>query len=175
MPNNIILVGMPASGKTTIGNLLAEKLSDYTLIDTDSLIEKTQGMTITDIFKKYSEDYFRKLEHDTIQMICSGNNKIISIGGGAFENPHNRATLLKFGKVFYLKSNLDILYYRISKDSTRPLLQNENPKQVLENLLSKREENYKKAHYTIDTSEMKEDEIVRFIINETNSQSSNQR
>ena len=169
MPNNIILVGMPASGKTTVGNLLSEKLPDYTLIDTDSLIEKTQGLSITEIFKKYSEDYFRKLEYETIQMVCSGNSKkIVSIGGGAFENPNNRATLLKFGKVFYLKSDLDILYYRISKDSSRPLLQNENPKQVLQNLLSKREENYKKAHYTIDTTAMSEDEIIRFIINAAN-------
>lgn len=169
MPNNIILIGMPASGKTTIGNLLSEKLPDYTLIDTDSLIEKTQGLSITEIFKKYSEDYFRKLEYKTIQMICSGGSKkIVSIGGGAFENPNNRATLLKFGKVFYLKSDLDILYYRISKDSSRPLLQNENPKQVLQNLLSKREENYKKAHYTIDTTTMSEDEIIRFIINAAN-------
>ena len=167
---NIILVGMPASGKTTIGKMLAESSPEYVLIDTDSLIEKTQGITISEIFKKFSEDYFRKLEHDTIQMICSsGDNKIISVGGGAFENPDNRAALLNFGKVFYLKSNLDILYYRISKDTTRPLLQTENPKQILENLLKKREENYKKAHYTIDTDNMSENEILRFILNATNS------
>lgn len=166
---NIILIGMPASGKTTIGNLLAEKLSDYTLIDTDSIIEKTQGMTISEIFEKFSEDYFRKLEHDTIIMVAQGDNKIISIGGGAFENPDNRATLLKFGKVFYLKSDLDVLYYRLSKDKTRPLLQNENPRQVIEKLFKSREENYKKAHYTIDTSSLQEDEIIRFILNETNS------
>ena len=169
MPNNIILTGMPASGKTTIGNLLSEVLKEYTLIDTDSLIEKTQGLSINEIFKRFSEDYFRKLEYETIQMVCTGNaKKIISIGGGAFENPNNRATLLNFGKVFYLKSDLDILYYRISQDSSRPLLQNENPKQVLKNLLSKREDNYKKAHYIIDTNNMNADEIVRFIINATN-------
>ena len=166
---NIILIGMPASGKTTIGNLLAEKLSGCTLIDTDSVIEKTQGMTISEIFEKYSEDYFRKLEHDTIMMVAQGDNKIISIGGGAFENPDNRATLLKFGKVFYLKSDLDVLYYRLSKDKTRPLLQTENPRQVIEKLFKSREENYKKAHYTIDTSSMQEDEIIRFILNEANS------
>ena len=79
----------------------------------DSFIEKTTGMKVSEIFLKYSEDYFRKLEYDTIKMICTGKNKIISTGGGAFENPDNRATLLKFGKVFYLKSDLDILYYRI--------------------------------------------------------------
>ena len=133
---NIVLVGMPASGKTTIGTLLAQKLPNYSLYDTDSIIEKTQGMMICEIFQKYSEDYFRKLEYDTIKMVCTGKNKIISIGGGAFENPDNRATLLKFGKVFYLKSDLDILYCRISEDSTRPLLQQENPRKILENLLA---------------------------------------
>ena len=123
---------------------------------------------VNQIFEKFSEDYFRKLEYDTIKMICTGKRKIISIGGGAFENPDNRATLLNFGKVFYLKSDLDILYYRIAKDSTRPLLQRENPKKVLENLLKKREENYQKAHHIIDTSTLIEDEIIRFIINEAN-------
>ena len=171
MTHNIVLVGMPASGKTTIGNLLAQTLSEYALYDTDSIVEKTQGMKISEIFEKFSEDYFRKLEYDTIKMVCQGKNRIISIGGGAFENPDNRSTLLKFGKVFYLKSDLDILYYRISKDTTRPLLQKENPQQVLENMLKKREKNYKKAHFTVDTSLLSEDEIVRFIINETNSAS----
>lgn len=166
---NIVLVGMPASGKTTIGTLLSNELLNYIHIDIDSVIEKTQGMKVSDIFAKFSEDYFRKLEYDTIKMVCTGKNKIISTGGGSFENPDNRVTLLKFGKVFYLKSDLDILYYRISEDSTRPLLQKENPRQVLADLIKKREENYQKAHYTIDTSAMSEDEIVRFIINEANS------
>ena len=169
MKNNIILVGMPASGKTTIGKLLAEKLKDYILFDIDSVIEKTNGMKVSEIFAKYSEDYFRKLEYDTIKLVCTGKNKIISTGGGSFENPDNRATLLKFGKVFYLKSDLDVLYYRLSEDSSRPLLQRENPKEILENMLKKREENYKRAHYTVDTATMNEDEIVRFILNETNS------
>ncbi len=172
MINNIILIGMPASGKTTIGRLLSEALPNYTYIDTDSFIEKTSGMKISEIFQKHSEDYFRKLEYDTIKLICNGNKKIVSIGGGAFENPDNRATLLNFGKVFYLKSDLDVLYYRISNDTSRPLLQTENPKEALEKLLSKREENYLKAHYTINTSNLETDEIINYLlghINETNS------
>ena len=167
--NNIILVGMPASGKTTIGKLISERLEDYAFIDTDSLIEKTQGLSISNIFEKFGEDYFRILEHDTIKMICNGKNKIISVGGGAFENPDNRISLLTFGKVFYLKTDIDMLYYRISEDTTRPLLQKENPRLILQNLLKRREENYKKAHFTIDTSSMSENEIIRFIINEANS------
>ena len=174
MDYNIILVGMPGSGKTTVGARLAEKLGNYIHIDIDSVIEKTAGMSISDIFERFSEDYFRKLEYDTIKLYCKGKNKIISTGGGSFENPDNRATLLKFGKVFYLKSDIDVLYYRISKETTRPLLQKENPRKILEELMAKREENYKKAHYTIDTNVLSEDEIVRFILDEANSKSSNQ-
>ena len=168
MNANIVLIGMPASGKSTIGNLLAKSLSDYTLIDTDAFIEKTQGLKIVQIFEKYSEDYFRKLEYDAIRLVSKGQKKIISVGGGAFENPDNRSTLLHFGKVFYLKSDLDVLYYRISNDNSRPLLNNANPKAVLGNLLKKREENYQKAHYVINTSDMSEDEIVKTILGSIN-------
>ena len=81
MDCNIILIGMPASGKSTIGKFLSEKLTNYTLIDTDSLIERTNGMSISKIFEKFSEDYFRKLEYDTIKLVCTqGKNKIISGG-----------------------------------------------------------------------------------------------
>ena len=156
---------MPASGKTTIGKLLAEKLSSYTFIDIDTLVERTAGMSISEIFKKYSEDYFRKLEYDAIKMVCSnGEHKIISIGGGAFENPDSRVTLLNFGQVFYLKSSLDVLYYRISKDSTRPLLNSENPFESLKLLIEKREENYLKAHWLIDTNCLTEQEIIEKIL-----------
>lgn len=168
METNIILVGMPASGKTTIGALLAKNLPNYSFIDTDAVIEKTQGLKIYEIFEKFSEDYFRKLEYDTIKMVCKGKCKIISIGGGAFENPDNRSTLLNFGKVFYLKSDLDVLYYRVSKDQTRPLLQVKNPKEALKSILEKREENYHKANYIIDTSNLNEDEIIKFILEKIN-------
>lgn len=161
--NNIILIGMPASGKSYICAKLAEKMPEYIPFDTDSIIEKTSGMKITEIFEKYSEDYFRKLEYDTIKMLCTGENKIISIGGGAFENPDTRNTLLNFGTVFYLKSDLDVLYYRISRDNTRPLLNCENPREALSKLLSRRESNFQKAHFTINTGEMQEDEIINFI------------
>ncbi len=169
MENNIILVGMPASGKTTIGAMLAKKLDDYIHVDIDSVIERTTGMKISDIFAKYSEDYFRKLEYDTIKMSCTGAKRIISTGGGAFENPDNRATLLKFGKVFYLKTNPDILYSRIKEDSTRPLLQKENPHEILKSMLQKREQNYEKAHCIVDTDMLSADEIIRFILDETSS------
>ena len=78
--------------------------------------------------------------------------------------------------MFYLKSDLDVLYYRISEDSTRPLLRTKNPKEVLERLLQKREENYQKAHYVINVSSSDKNEIAEYIlgkINETDSDGRN--
>ena len=170
--NNIILTGMPGSGKSYIGLKLSEVLSGFTLFDTDGIIEKTQGMKISEIFSKYSEDYFRKLEYDTIKMLCTGDKKIISTGGGAFENPDTRNTLLNFGTVYYLKSDIDVLYYRIAKENTRPLLNKENPKAELENILKRREQNYLKADYVVSTTDMTEEEVIGFIagsIDETDS------
>ena len=106
MNHNIVLIGMPASGKTTIGQELSKCLKEYTFIDTDSFIEKTEGLKITEIFTKYSEDHFRKLEYNAIKLLSTGKNKIVSIGGGAFENPDNRATLLKFGKVHKMRNQI---------------------------------------------------------------------
>lgn len=169
--NNIILIGMPACGKSYFGYKLSEILTDYTFIDTDSLIEKTQGLTIAEIFRNFSEEYFRKLEYETIKMVCTGLHKIISIGGGAFENPDTRSRLLRFGTVYYLKSNIEVLYNRLSDDGSRPLLNCENPKDMLVFTLNKREKNYLKADYVLDETVLAESEIIKFImesINETN-------
>ena len=78
----------------------------------------------------------------------------------------------RFGKVFYLKSDLDVLYYRVSKDSSRPLLENENPRQVLENLLRKREGNFLKAHHVINTSDLSLEEVLERILESINATSS---
>ena len=172
MKNNIILTGMPACGKTLVGIELAKLLPDYTLFDTDSIIQKTTGLEICEIFSKFSEDYFRKLEYDTIKMICTGNKKIVSTGGGAFENPDNRITLLKFGTVIYLKSDIDVLYYRLSDSTVRPLLQTENPREKLKELLKKREENYLKAHIVIDVNDLEPIELAVKILENINEKKS---
>ena len=168
MGNNIVLIGMPGVGKSYYSKKISTILDNYTVFDIDSIIEKTLGLSVADIFKNYSEDYFRKLEYDTIKNISHGKNKILSIGGGAFENPDTRNTLLNFGIVFYLKSDLEVLSLRVSKDRNRPLLQDKNPLEALGNLLEKREENYKKAHFTVDTTLYDDDEIVRYIIGKAN-------
>lgn len=163
--NNIILVGMMGSGKSTVGKLLEEKLVDYNLVDIDQKIEDDEASTIPEIFETYTEIGFRRIESETILEACEGNNLIISTGGGAFENEENRKVLLNSGKVFYLYAPSELLYDRIKTAGNRPMLYGENPQEKFELLLGQRDINYRKADYIIDTESLNAnavaDEILR--------------
>ena len=164
MKPNIILTGLMGAGKTSVGKILTSKLSDFTFIDIDEQIEQPEGITISKIFETKSEKYFRQLETNTIKHFSEKRNQIISLGGGALENELNRQYLFNSGIVFYLYATTDVLYNRIKKQSNRPLLLCDNPKQKLEELLKQREINYKKANVIIDTTNKSFNEITDEII-----------
>ena len=120
--NNIVLVGMMGAGKSTVAKSLVNLLNDYSIQDVDSLIEQKMSLSISEIFDKYGEQEFRKIESEVIEETCQKNKTIISTGGGAFENPINRKVLLNSGKVFYLYAPSQVLYDRIKTQGDRPLL-----------------------------------------------------
>lgn len=99
--NNIVLIGMPGSGKSTIGNLLAKHL-ERTFVDTDALIVEKEKREISDIFKTNGEKYFRNVEKEVIASLASAKNSIISTGGGAILNEENVKNLMANGTVFFL-------------------------------------------------------------------------
>ena len=105
---NIVLIGMPACGKTTIGNVLA-KLTSKKFIDTDELIEQKAEMRICEIFSKYGEEYFRKLESEVIEEISLTNDAIISTGGGAVLNYENIRNLKHNGTICFLDRDINEL------------------------------------------------------------------
>lgn len=150
---NIVLIGMPGAGKTFIGNKLAKLLMQFSYIDIDGEIEKGTGLTISEIFKNHGEHYFRDLEIKLIKEISQNKNQIISIGGGAFENDENIKALKKSGIIFYLEAPIKELFNRIQNETHRPLINNKNPKQTLKNLLKKREINYLKADFRVNTEQ----------------------
>ena len=113
---NIVLTGMPASGKSTVGAIIANELQRE-LIDTDALIEKAEGMTIPDIFKKYGEKYFRDAEARAIHEASALCTKVIATGGGAILREENVDALLENGKIYFIDRPLSEL---IPTDS-RPL------------------------------------------------------
>jgi shikimate kinase len=150
---NIILIGMMGTGKSFIGAKLAKLLAHFNYVDTDEIIEKKEGISISEIFEKYGEKRFRELEAMVIKEISQCRNQIISIGGGAFENPENIDVLKKNGLTFYLKTPPKEIFRRIEKETHRPILGNDFSLKTIENLLRKRDKNYFKADFIVDTYE----------------------
>ncbi len=150
---NISLIGMPASGKTTTAQKLKELLDNYVLIDTDEKIVQNENMSINDIFASKGEEYFRRKETEVLKEILKGNNQIISTGGGIIKSNENIKILKEKSTVIYLEADLETLYERAKKNTERPLLNDCDIKNKLENLLKERKEKYKQAHYIIDIRE----------------------
>ena len=135
---NIIFLGMPMSGKTTIGKIVAEKLQ-FTFCDTDELIGEKNNISIGKIIEQYGEEYFRQYEQELIRDYVSADSHVISIGGGAV-NMKTKEMIKKYRYRVWLKCPIERLVsrYRPNKQ-TRPLLYNTtNIKRELETSLSER-------------------------------------
>ena len=158
----IVLTGMPGSGKTTVGMHLSKDLN-IDFVDIDSAIEKSENRTISEIFANDGEKYFRVLESKIIKE-SFGDNKVISLGGGAFEDPITRSFLLKNSIVIYLKTSVQEIYKRVKNNSQRPLLNDDMSAEKINKILSVREKNYKLAHFTIMTDNIVVEDVVRDII-----------
>lgn len=147
---NIVLLGLPGCGKSFMGQKLAKLLSHLSFVDLDDLIEKQESMTVSQIFEQKGEDYFRKVETELVTKISQGYNQIIALGGGAFVD-ENITNLKKNSITFYLKTSIDEIFCRIKNDTHRPLLNCDNIKSELKKLLEKREQNYLKADFIVET------------------------
>ena len=159
----IVLTGMMGSGKTTVGKILAENLSAE-FIDLDLVIEKKIGKTISEIFAEFGEDYFRENEAETLKDIFSPAGMVISLGGGAFENKKTRDFLLENSLVVYLETSPEIILTRLKNDTSRPLLCGNMSLEKIENLIKKRENNYKKASFIITTDELSPEAAAQKIL-----------
>lgn len=157
----MILIGFMGCGKTSVGIRLSYALK-RTMIDTDKWIEKQQNMTISEIFASRGEAAFRQMETDCIRtLIEKENGRIISTGGGLPTKEENHKLLKQLGRVYYLKVTPETVYERLKEDTTRPLLQGENPEQKIKELLAYREPLYEAcADEVIEVSEKSFDEII---------------
>ena len=111
-------------GKTTIGRIIARKLS-LDFIDTDKLIEEKEGRIIREIFDTDGEGYFRDREHEICAELSNEDNMVIATGGGALTFDRNKEVLSKNGRIIFIDVDLDTIMKRIGNDSRRPLLNNE--------------------------------------------------
>jgi len=161
---NIILTGFMATGKTTVGKLLAQQLK-YEFVDTDDLIVARAGQTVAEIFREKGDAAFRRMESELARELGQKEGLVVSTGGGLMLDPANAAALSRRGWVFCLVATPKEILDRVSKDKhvKRPLLEAPNPMQRIVELMQQREEDY--SHFIqMETSERTPDEVTRNLI-----------
>lgn len=159
-----ILIGFMGTGKSTIGKLLAKK-QNRLFIDTDSYIESKEGRSISDIFEQKGEAYFRSLETEILKELKEiTHNAVIATGGGLPLRQENAELLSQMGEVIYLQTSADTILERLKGDTTRPLLNTENPRARVEQLLGERDEKYMAAsEKKLVTDGLSAEEIVAIL------------
>lgn len=165
MPKKIIaIVGLMGVGKTTLGAKLAEKLKYY-FIDCDQEIEDREKQSVREIFAKHGEKYFREIEEKTIaEIILRDEEMVLSLGGGAFMNERLRKLLKEKAITIWLEATIEDILHRVSNKNTRPLLNEKNKREILEELAAKRYPIYAEADMKFSTSLENQDVIVTKII-----------
>lgn len=161
--SNLFLVGLMGAGKTTVGKLLAKHLGKR-FVDADHEIEQRTGVKIAVIFELEGEEGFRVREEAAIDELTERDGIVLATGGGAILREANRHALRSRGTVIYLRANADDLWRRTRNDKSRPLLQTENPRARLQELLAQRDPLYREtAHLIIDTGEQNVQKLVRHL------------
>jgi len=145
------LIGLPGSGKTTVGRQLARRLS-LPFLDTDQVIEQRLGCSIREYFKREGEERFRDFEESVLEELTEKPSGVLSTGGGIVLRPRNRQHLHERCQVVYLNSSPDELFRRLRHDVKRPLLQVADPLSRLRDLHALRDPLYREtAHFIIET------------------------
>ena len=163
---NVILEGFMGSGKSTVSELISDKL-ELELIDTDEAIEEAEGRKISEIFEQDGEEAFRDMETELMEMVISEHMRetVISLGGGLPIREKNRELLKRAGKVVYLRTSPETVYDRLKGDDTRPLLKSENPLARIKELQDKRGQIYEDAaDIIVDTDGKSPEEVANEII-----------
>lgn len=163
---NIILIGYMGSGKTTVGKIAAER-KNYTFVDTDEMIVEQQHRSISEIFATDGEQAFRDMETALLGQLIAEKREhlVISTGGGMPLRAENRQLLARLGKVVYLKASPATIYNRIKGDTTRPLLQCENPLERIEEMIAERSPLYEDgAMFTVEVDELGQSEAASEIL-----------
>jgi shikimate kinase len=164
---NLILVGLMGAGKSSVGRIVATQLG-IPFVDSDAEIERVSRMSITELFSSYGEEEFRALEGRVMKRLLKGGPRVVSTGGGAFINDRTRRHIKKGGVSVWLKAEIDVLWERVNKRDSRPLLKTENPKQTLENLMNARYPIYELADLTVISRDVRKetmaDEVLKALI-----------
>ncbi len=160
---NIVLTGFMGTGKSKIGKRLAAELR-MGYLDTDELIEKREKDSISAIFRKRGEEYFRCMETKVVKEVALLDNSVISTGGGAVLREENMRMLKKNAFIVCLFASPEVILKRTKGSEERPLLEVDNQKKRIEELLAIRRPYYEKADLKIDTSTLDSKKVVVEIV-----------
>ncbi|HEY2493961.1 MAG TPA: shikimate kinase [Paenibacillus sp.] len=160
--DNIILIGMMGTGKSTVGCLLGEQLG-YKLVDLDAAVEQEVGCNIASMFANHGEAYFRQAETSMLQKVLTGTQQVIATGGGAVLDPLNCELMKSRGWVVALTAEVNDIVARVQGDGVRPLLA-DNPESKIRAILKERKSAYLFADYTVDTSQYSVEEVASLIL-----------
>lgn len=150
LDRTIVLVGLMGAGKSCIGRRLAGRLG-VPFVDADTEIEQAAGCTISEIFEKYGETYFRDGERRVMTRLLHGDPSVLAAGGGAFLDPETRNVIRARAISVWLKADLDTLSQRTKGRSHRPLLNGSDPRDVLARLIETRYPVYAQADIIVET------------------------
>ena len=163
-PQNLFLIGPMGAGKSAVGRQLA-RLLHLEFVDSDEEVERRTGVDIPFIFEKEGEAGFRKREAQAIDDLSKRDGIVLATGGGAVVNPDNRNHLGARGFVVYLHTSVDQQLSRTRKGRERPLLTNDDPRSVLESLMTQRDPLYREiADLTVETDGRKVNAVANEIL-----------
>lgn len=145
----VVLVGMMGAGKTAVGRELAQRLG-VPFLDSDAEIERAADRSVAEIFARDGEPFFRDREAEVIARLLLGPPSVLAVGGGAYLRPETRARISEHGVALWLKAGLDILWARVRRKDTRPLLRTADPYATLAALASAREPVYALAELSVE-------------------------
>ncbi|MEA3533777.1 shikimate kinase [Rhizobium sp. CC-YZS058] len=160
---NLVFVGLMGAGKSAIGRLTAQTLG-IPFVDSDHEIERVSRMTIAELFAQYGEPEFRALETRVIRRLLTSGARVVSTGGGAYINEATRRQIRKNGLSVWLNADLDVLWERVNKRDTRPLLKTEDPKGTLARLMEARYPIYAEADVSVLSRDVKKERMVEEVL-----------
>ena len=160
---SIVLVGMMGAGKTSVGRRLAQRLG-LPFADADAEIETAARMSISEIFARHGEAFFRNREHHVIARLLADGQKVLAAGGGAFIDAATRERIREYGVSVWLKADVDVLGRRVRKRSNRPLLATDSPEETLARLMEIRDPIYALADHTIVSREGSHEFVIEDLL-----------
>jgi shikimate kinase len=158
--DKLYLVGFMAAGKTSLARALGARLA-WRVEDIDELIEARERLTVADIFAKFGEPYFRRLERETLRLVLPLRHTVVATGGGTFMDPENRTAINHDGLSVWLDVPLDEILLRVPADGRRPLA---SDREQMARLFALRQASYLHAHLRLDARRAQVGELVERVI-----------